>query len=114
MENFNNKVVVITGGATGIGFGFAKALGQEGAKIIISGIREDRLQKSTEELQALNIEAKWFLSDATKVEDTEALADFAWNTYGNVDVLINNAGIMDSTLYTCGQCLWSIFIKYLT
>ena len=94
MENFNDKVVVITGGATGIGFAFAKALGQEGAKIVISGLREDRLKEAVSKLEALNVEAKFFLGDATKMEDTEALADFAWNAYGKVDVLFNNAGVM--------------------
>ena len=46
MKDFNDKVVVITGGATVIGFGFSKAFGKEGAKIVISGRRENRLQEA--------------------------------------------------------------------
>lgn len=94
MQDFNDKVVVITGGATGIGFGFTKAFGAEGAKIIISGKRENRLQEAVDKLSNMKIEAKYCLSDATKPKDMEALADFAWNTYGHVDALVNNAGIM--------------------
>ena len=94
MDNYKEKVVVITGGATGIGFGYAKEFGKEGAKIVISGRREDRLVQATNELQQMGIEAKWMLADATSQEDTEKLADFAWNAFGGVDVLINNAGMM--------------------
>ena len=94
MNNFKDKVVVITGGATGIGFGYAKAFGKEGAKIIISARREDRLQQATDELLKMGIDARWCVADASDQEDTEKLADFAWNTFGKVDVLINNAGMM--------------------
>jgi NAD(P)-dependent dehydrogenase (short-subunit alcohol dehydrogenase family) len=94
MENFEEKVVMITGGATGIGFGFAEAFGKEGAKIVISARRENRLQEAVESLSNEGVEAKYFVADVTKLEDVEALADFAWNSYGQVDVLINNAGMM--------------------
>ena len=94
MENFKDKVVVITGGATGIGYGFAKAFGQEGAKIVISARRENRLQEAVANLAEMGIEAKYFSADVTKREDVEALADFAWNEFGKVDVIINNAGMM--------------------
>ncbi|MDV6253793.1 SDR family NAD(P)-dependent oxidoreductase [Vibrio sp. EA2] len=51
MNTFKDKVVVITGGATGIGFSFAKRFGQEGAIIVISGRRENRLQEAVAELE---------------------------------------------------------------
>lgn len=94
MKDYKDKVVVITGGATGIGFGYAKAFGQEGAKIIISARRENRLQEAVAELEKLGIEASYKVADATSMEDTEALADFAWDKYGKVDIVINNAGMM--------------------
>ena len=94
MKDFKDKVVVITGGATGIGFGFAEAFGAEGAKLILSGRRENRLQEAVESLTEQGIDAKYFVADATKENETEALADFAWQTYGKVDVIINNAGMM--------------------
>ncbi len=94
MKNFRDKVIVITGGATGIGFGFAKAFGKEGAKIVISARRENRLQEAVANLTEMGIEAKYLTADVTKREDVEALADFAWNEFGQVDAIINNAGMM--------------------
>lgn len=96
MQDFNNKVIVIPGGATGIGFGFAKALGAEGAKIIIASRREDRLQKAGAELEQLGIEAAYKVTDVTRADQLDALADFAWGWKGHVDVIINNAGMMVS------------------
>ena len=94
MDNFSNKVIVITGGATGIGFGYAKAFGKEGAKVVISGRRENRLHEAITALNDNGIEAKAILADASSLEDTAKLADFAWESFGKVDVLINNAGMM--------------------
>ena len=94
MNNFKDKVIVITGGATGIGYGFAKAFGKEGAKIVISARREDRLQEAIESLTIEGIEAKYFVADVTNPAEVEALADFAWDAYGHVDAIINNAGMM--------------------
>lgn len=93
MKDFKNKVVVITGGGTGIGFAFAKRLGQEGAKIIIAGIREDRLVTSTNQLKELGIVADYRLCDVRKTEDLIHLEADVRSTYGRVDVLFNNAGI---------------------
>ena len=94
MKDFDGKVVVITGGATGIGKGFAKAFGEDGAKIVLNGRRQDRLDEAKAELEALGIECTTLAGDVTKPEDVEALAEFAWAWKGHVDVLINNAGIM--------------------
>lgn len=94
MQDFKDKVVVIPGGATGIGFGFAKAFGQEGAKIVIAARREERLQQAVAELDGLGIEATYKVCDVTDGDQVEALADFAWNWKGHVDVIINNAGMM--------------------
>jgi NAD(P)-dependent dehydrogenase (short-subunit alcohol dehydrogenase family) len=94
MNDFTDKVVVITGGATGIGFGFAKAFGVEGARIVISGRRENRLQEAVAALTELGVDARYKVADATKLEDMVALADFAWEAHGKVDAIINNAGMM--------------------
>lgn len=95
MKDFKDKAVVITGGATGIGFSFAKQFGNEGAKIVIAGIKKDRNDEAVEKLIAMGIEAKAFECDVTKREDVEAVADFAWKEFNHVDVIINNAGIGD-------------------
>lgn len=94
METFTDKVVVITGGATGIGFSFAKAFGKEGAKIILAGRREDRLQQACAELEAQGTESTYKVCDTSDSSQVEALADFAWAWKGHCDAIINNAGIM--------------------
>ncbi|MBT3017894.1 MAG: SDR family oxidoreductase [Candidatus Thiodiazotropha sp. (ex Clathrolucina costata)] len=94
MKDFKDKVVVITGGATGIGFAFAKAFGAGGAKIVIGALHENRLQEAIDKLAELGIEAKYTICDVTQPEQVEALADFSWNAFGHVDVIVNNAGTM--------------------
>ncbi len=93
MKNFKNKVVVITGGATGIGFSFAKRFGQEGAKVVIASRRMQRVNQAVKKLQALGIEAAGTTCDVAILSDVEALADFAWREFGQVDVILNNAGV---------------------
>ncbi len=94
MKDFRDKVVVIPGGATGIGFAFAEAFGREGAKIVLAARRENRLQEAAAKLSELGIIAKYTACDVSKPEQVEALADFAWNTFAHVDVIVNNAGMM--------------------
>lgn len=93
MKDFTDKTVVITGGATGIGFGLAKAFGADGAKIVIGEPRETRLKEAVAQLSGLGIDAEYFVCDVTKPDSMAALADFAWQACGHVDVLVNNAGI---------------------
>jgi NAD(P)-dependent dehydrogenase (short-subunit alcohol dehydrogenase family) len=93
VENFANKTVVITGGATGIGFALAKAFGVDGASIVIGEPREDRLKEAVAALDELGVDARYLVTDVTDPSSVEALADFAWDAHGSVDILINNAGI---------------------
>jgi NAD(P)-dependent dehydrogenase (short-subunit alcohol dehydrogenase family) len=93
VDNYDGKTVVITGGATGIGFAFAKAFGAEGATIVIAEPREQRLQQSVADLAELGIAASYFVCDVTDPEQVNALADYAWQQHSSVDLLINNAGI---------------------
>ena len=93
MRSFEHSSVVITGGATGIGFALAKAFGKEGARVMIAEPRRHRLEGAVASLLEEGINAVWRTCDVTKIEDIEALADSAWSEFGAVDVLINNAGI---------------------
>lgn len=93
MQDFKDKTVVITGGATGIGFGLAKRFGLEGANILIGEPRRTRLDEALAALRALGIEAEALVMDVTDPSSMEAFADFAWTRFGGAHVLINNAGI---------------------
>ena len=93
MKDFKGKVVVITGGATGIGKAMADRFGAEGATVIISARRENRLQEAVKDLTDKGIDAYYKVCDVSNLEDVKALADYAWDEFGHVDVLVNNAGI---------------------
>ena len=93
MKDFKNKVVVITGGATGIGFGLAKRFGQEGAIVRIAGLRENRLQAAVKILTEKGVTASYQACDVTKEADLVELEKSTRTLYGSVDVLVNNAGI---------------------
>ncbi len=93
MRNFENQVIVITGGATGIGFALAKAFGADGGKILIGEPRADMLQEAVAQLTQMGIEADSMVLDVTDNDAVEAFADFAWQRFGKVDILFNNAGI---------------------
>ena len=93
MKDFKDKVVVITGGATGLGKAMADKFGEQGAKVVICARRENRLQEAVEDMKLKGIDARYKVCDVSNLEDVKALADFAWDEFGQVDVLVNNAGI---------------------
>ena len=70
MENVENKVIIITGATSGIGKATARVLAKHGAKVVLSGRREERLEKLTDELGNSAIYLK---SDVTNVEDMKAI-----------------------------------------
>ncbi len=93
MHDFANRVVVISGGASGIGFAFAKRFGSEGAKIVIADINQSQLAAAEKALAALGITAAAQHCDMAEYQQVEALADFVWTKFGRGDVILNAAGI---------------------
>lgn len=91
--DFQGKSVVITGGATGIGFALAKRIGAAGARIILFEPRADKLADAVADLSARSIDARFFVGDVTDPASVEALADFAWAEHGRADAIIANAGV---------------------
>ncbi len=84
---FNDKVALITGGRSGIGYGIAKDYIKYGAKVIIASRKEEPLAKAAEELGCA-----YKACDIRKTDQIEALADFIKAEFGQLDILINNAG----------------------
>ena len=93
MQDLTNKVAVITGGATGIGLALAKALGADGARIVIGEPRAERLAEAATELRGLGISVATQTLDVRDDASFTAFADFAWTTFGQVDLFFNNAGV---------------------
>lgn len=89
--NLKGKVAIITGASRGIGEAIATQLGLSGAKIIISGRKEDALIKTTSKLISLGIEGQYLASNNGIESDNQALVHFTLKTFGGVDILVNNS-----------------------
>lgn len=95
------KVVVITGASRGIGRNIAYNLTLEGYKVVANYNKSEKAAlELKEELEKKGMQIDIFKADVSKREEVEALINFAINKYGKVDVLINNAGIAQSKLFT--------------
>ena len=94
MSEIENKVVVITGASSGIGEGLARRLAACGAAVVLGARRTDRLGTLVTQIREAGGKAEFLAVDVTRREDVEALVQLAKSTYGKVDVIINNAGVM--------------------
>ena len=92
--NIAGKVVVITGASSGLGEAAARLLSEEGATVVLGARRLDRIEALAEELEGKGGKALALQTDVTDREQVEALVDAAVQTYGRIDVMINNAGLM--------------------
>lgn len=95
MTQLKNQTAVITGASSGIGEAIAHHLAEKGANVVLAARRSERLQELSEDIQKkYSTEAKVVETDVTKKEDVENLVNAAHNTFGSVDIFVNNAGVM--------------------
>mgnify|MGYP002716843977 FL=1 len=92
MNNVKDKVVVITGASSGIGEETVNLLSENGAKLVLGARRLDRLEKIQQKVGRDSVSIK--KTDVTKADEVNALIETAYNDFGRIDVLINNAGLM--------------------
>ncbi len=95
-----DKVVIITGGSSGIGRALAEEFGANGSKILITGRNQKLLEETVSELQKRQIIIHAFQADVSKEQDNKAMAEEAIRLYGRIDILINNAGISMRALFS--------------
>lgn len=118
MKDFQDKVAVVTGAASGIGRALAERCAQEGMKVVLADIEEQALMRVSQELQAAGTQVLAVQTDVSKASDVRALAQKTMATYRAVHLLFNNAGvgagtsIWESTLadweWTMGVNLWGV------
>lgn len=89
MSRFEGKVAVVTGGGTGIGLATAEQFIEQGAKVVVTGRREEPLEKLKERFPE---SVEYISADVTTVEGQKAIVNFAKEKFGGIDVLVNNAG----------------------
>lgn len=94
------KVVIITGASSGFGKLTAKRAAEMGGKIVLAARSEEKLKETVAEIKAAGGEASYIVTDVAKKDDVFAMAKFAVDTYGRIDVLVNNAGTMPLAFFS--------------
>ncbi len=91
-----DKVALITGGSSGIGKATALLFAGEGAKVVIADINDEAAQKTINEITAQGHRASFIHADVSRSDDCRSMVEHTETAFGQLDILFNNAGIMDS------------------
>ena len=90
--NLKGRTALVTGGSRGLGLQMAQALGEAGAKVVITSRKAADLEEAVAHLAAKNIDARWIAADCAKEADIARLVDETLERAGDIDILVNNAG----------------------
>jgi NAD(P)-dependent dehydrogenase (short-subunit alcohol dehydrogenase family) len=90
--DLSGKTALVTGGSRGLGLQIAEALGEAGARILLTSRKAGDLEESAAHLKARGIEALWVAADASQPDEIKRIAADAMARLGHVDILVNNAG----------------------
>lgn len=104
MDDFRDRVAIVTGGASGIGLGIARALASEGAHVAVGDIDAGAAEKAAGDLRARGVQAFSCATDVRRDDSVDALFEGARTELGPIDLVFNNAGV-----YLGGpmrQCTW--------
>lgn len=96
MKRLESKVAIVTGSGTGMGAATAKLFAEEGAKVVVTDINVARAEKVVEEIKSKSGEAIFVEGNVADEASVDHLVEKALAAYGTIDVLVNNAGIMDN------------------
>ena len=113
MKLLEGKVALITGAARGIGKSIALKFASEGADIAFTDLRRDENMEATEkEIEALGVKAKGYSSDASNYAQTEEVVAQVKEDFGHIDILVNNAGITkDGLMMRMTEAQWDMVIN---
>ena len=90
--DLTGKAALVTGGSRGLGLQIAEALGEAGAKIMLTSRKAADLEQAAAQLQAKGIDARWIAADASQPAEIARVAAEAMQRLGDIDILVNNAG----------------------
>ncbi len=102
-----DKVIIITGGAQGIGRAYALGMADQGARLVIADINLPAAEATAKDIQAKEREALALETDVSSVEDTMAMAKKTVELFGRIDVLVSNAGMLERNRFGMGP-FWEI------
>ena len=94
--NLAGKVAIVTGGSRGIGRAYAEALADAGAAVLIADLLEAEGKQTAADIRAKGQQASFRKTDVSRLEDTDAMAQTAVDTFGGIDILVNNAAMFAS------------------
>ena len=98
-DNIQGKVIVITGASSGLGEAAARHLASQGACVVLGARREERIRALSEQLQREGLRAAYQVTDVTRREDVAGLVDLAIRSFGRIDVMLSNAGLMPNSRF---------------
>ncbi len=90
--DLSGKTALVTGGSRGLGLQIAEALGEAGARVLLTSRKASDLEESAAQLQSKGIDTRWIAADASQPAEIERVAADAMQRLGQVDILVNNAG----------------------
>lgn len=103
MKRLEGKVVIITGGNSGVGAKTAEIFAREGAKVVISARRIIQLEEVAAKIKEMGAQILMVPTDISKIDEVKNLIDKTISEFGKIDILINNAGILDQKLNGINQ-----------
>jgi len=111
MFNFEDKVVIVTGGARGIGFAIANSFAENGAISVILDLNQNAIDEAVKKIDDVGNKAVGFVADVTNSESVKAVFKDVFKKFGKIDALINNAGITkDGLLMKMKESDWQMVI----
>ena len=93
MDEFRNKVAVVTGAASGIGFGLARRFASEGMKVVMADVEEPALKSAVDELESDGAEVLGIVTDVSDHDAVQSLATATFDRFGTAHIVCNNAGV---------------------
>ena len=93
IKDFKGKVAVITGAASGIGYGFSLAFAKRGMNLVLVDVDKENLEKVAQEIIEIGVDVMTMVTDVSDHEQVAQLADASYERFGNVNILCNNAGV---------------------